>query len=120
MRSVTRRTKMARVRIRRGSEGPEHDPYSFTEITFFFTDKSRKPFTIHQGLGDWLKHGKRKYEWDAHCIATKFEELTGLSVRRAEAIPDILFERSMRKYSKEERWQILECIEADEAMLRNC
>jgi hypothetical protein len=32
----------------------------------------------------------------------------------------MLFERSMRKYSKEERWQIMECIEADEAMLRNC
>jgi hypothetical protein len=110
---------MANIKVKRGSEGPAHDPYSYTEITFYFTDKNKKPVTIHQGLGDWLKHGKRKYEWDAHCIAIKFEELTGLSVRRAEAIPDMLFERSMRKYSRAEREQIMECIEADADMLRN-
>jgi hypothetical protein len=110
---------MANIKVKRGSEGPAHDPYSYTEITFYFTDKNKKPVTIHRGLGEWLKHGKRKYEWDAHCIATKFEELTGLSVRRAEAIPDMLFERSMRKYSRAEREQIMECIEADAAMLRN-
>jgi hypothetical protein len=116
---------MAKVRVKRGSEGPEHDPYSFTEITFYFTDKSRKPITIHRGLGDWVKRGERgsskiinKY-LGLEDPAEIFELLTGLSVRRAEAIPDMLFERSMRKYSRAERENIMECIEADEAMLRN-
>jgi hypothetical protein len=120
-RSVTRRLKMASVRVRHGSEGPEHDPYSYTEITFYFTNPKRKPVTYHGGLGDWVKHGKRKYGFTRKKdLSDKFEELTGLSVRRAEMIPDMLFERSMRKYSKHERWQIMECIEADNAMLRNC
>jgi hypothetical protein len=110
---------MARVIVKRGSEGPSHDPYSYTEITFYFTNKRRKPVTYHGGLGDWVKHGKRRYGFTKKKDpADKFEELTGLSVRRAEAIPDMLFERSMRKYSRAEREAIMECIEADEAMLR--
>jgi hypothetical protein len=110
---------MARISVKRGSEGPEHDPYYYTEITFYFTDQNKTPVIIHQGLGDWIKYDGRIYIWDAYCVAAKFEELTGLSVNLAESIPNMLFERSMRKYSKEERWRIMECIEADEAMLRN-
>jgi|GEM_PF-5603466 hypothetical protein len=114
---------MAKIRVRRGSEGPKHDPYSFTEITFYFTDTTRNPVTIHSGLGEWVKTGDRHYDAQNSCgidPALIFEELTGLSVRRAEAIPNMLFERSMRKYSRAERESIMECIEADEAMLRNC
>jgi hypothetical protein len=113
---------MARISVRRGSEGPEHDPYSYTEITFYFTDPERKPVTIHQGLGEWVKTGDRHYDAQNSCgidPALIFEYITGLSVRRAEEIPNMLFERSMRKYSKEERWRIMECIEADATMLRN-
>jgi hypothetical protein len=113
---------MARVTVRHGSEGPQHDPYAFTEITFYFTNPKRKPVILHMGLGDWLKHGKRKF-MGFHTKkepTLKFEELTGLPVHKARQIPDILFERSMRKYSRAERENIMECIEADEAMLRNC
>jgi hypothetical protein len=114
---------MARINVRRGSEGPEHDPYSFTEITFYFTDPERSKVIFHSGLGTWLKYDGRKYDendsWLPAPVDKIFEHITGLSVRRAEAIPDMLFERSMRKYSKEERWRIMECIEADAAMLRN-
>jgi hypothetical protein len=115
---------MASVKVKRGSEGPEHDPYAFTEITFYFTDPERSKVVYHRGLGEWLKYDGRKYDesddWLPSSIDYLFKHITGLSVRKAESIPDMLFERSMRKYSKEERWQIMECIEADEAMLRNC
>jgi hypothetical protein len=114
---------MAKVRVKHGSEGPQHDPYSYTEITFYFTDKNKKPVTIHRGLGEWIHSaGKRPLSPVPHDenACEKFERLTGLSFRLAERIPDILFERSMRKYSRAEREGIMECIEADEAMLRNC
>ena len=113
---------MAKIRVRRGSEGPEHDPYSYTEITFYFTNPKRKPVTYHSGLSEWTKHGKRRYEGLSLFTdpAFIFRKLTGLWPKRAEKIPDILFERSMRKYSKQERQNIMECIAADEAMLRNC
>jgi hypothetical protein len=116
---------MAKVRVKHGSEGPAHDPYSYTEITFYFTDEKRKPVIYHGGLSEWVKHGKRKYgighiRNNDLWIRDRFKQLTGISVEKAEAIPNILFERSMRKYYKEERWQIMEAIEADAAMLRNC
>jgi hypothetical protein len=117
---------MARINVKRGSEGPEHDPYAYTEITFYFTNPKRKPVTYHYGLGEWLKHGKRKYNGKTgygkpeEHLAVIFEKLTGLPSHKAVHIPEILFERSMRKYTKAERWAIMECIEADEAMLRNC
>jgi hypothetical protein len=110
---------MASIKVRRGSEGQKHDPYSFTEITFYFTDVNKKPVIYHSGLCEWIKVGGRTYMWDAYCVAAKFEELTGISVHKAEQIPDILFNRSMRKVSARERWNIMECIEADAAMLRN-
>jgi hypothetical protein len=114
---------MARISIKRGSEGPEHDPYSFTEITFYFTDPKRSKVVYHRGLGEWLKYDGQKYDesdvWLPSSIDYLFKHITGLSVRKAESIPDMLFERSMRKYTKAERLAIMECIEADEAMLRN-
>jgi hypothetical protein len=112
---------MARIRIKRGSEGPQHDPYSFTEVTFYFTDKTKEPVKYHGGLAEWTQHGSVRYDIIYACgidPALIFEELTGISVRRAEAIPDMLLERSMRKYSRQERENIMECIEADQAMLR--
>jgi hypothetical protein len=112
---------MAKVRVKRGSEGPYHDPYSYTEITFYFTNKKRKPVTIHQGLGDWVKHGKRRYEGNTMLgdPALIFEKLTGLNPRYAERIPDILLGRYLRTLPKEQRWGVIECIEADQVVRRN-
>lgn len=107
---------MASIKVKRGSEGPRHDPYSFTEITFHFTNPKRKPVTYHGGLGEWVQHGKRRFEGERS--RAQFERLTGLSPERAERIPDILFERYLRTLSPHERWNVLECIEADQAMLR--
>jgi hypothetical protein len=112
---------MARITVKRGSEGPEHDPYAYTEITFYFTNSKRKPVTIHQGLGEWVRHGKRRYEGNGPFSEPYliFERLTGISARKAERIPDVLFNRMMKRHTKEEQWAIMQCIEADEEMLRN-
>lgn len=47
---------MSTISIRRGSEGPRHDPYSFTEIIVtrdspWFTGK----VTYHVGLDEWVR-----------------------------------------------------------------
>lgn len=113
---------MANVKVRRGSEGPAHDPYSYTEVTFYFTNKRRKPVTYHGGLGAWVRHGKRRYEgYHGHKDpALIFKRLTGLSVVQAERIPDIIFGRYLRKLSPQQRHNVMMCIEADRDMLANC
>jgi len=110
---------MAKISIKRGSEGPRHDPYAYTEITFTFTDPRRAPVTLHEGLGDWLKRAKALARLsDGESAAERFEALTGLSARRASEIPERLLARSLRRLPRDERSAILECIEADEALLR--
>lgn len=42
------RPEIKNVNVRKGSEGPTHDPYSFTEY-------SVNGLTLHLGLGTWLK-----------------------------------------------------------------
>lgn len=112
---------MAKISVRHGSEGPWHDPYSFTEITFYFTNPKRKPVIYHGGLAEWVKHGKRKYEGKGQFSEPDliFERITGISVKDALKIPDRVFWNSMKQYTKEEQEEILECIEADRAILRN-
>ena len=126
------RAKMARISVRRGSEGPRHDPYSYLEITFWPTSPRRKPVVYHSGLGEWVCHGRRRYEdrGERWCRKTEswvhrgaqssqiFERLTGLSVGRAEKIPRILEERYFRTLSREEREEIIMCMEANARMRR--
>lgn len=40
-----------------GSEGPRHDPYSYTEMSIFeeFDDGTKKDVTIHMGLAEWVE-----------------------------------------------------------------
>lgn len=40
------------IQIRRGSEGPRHDPYAFTEFT---VERRGMTVKLHEGLGDWIK-----------------------------------------------------------------
>jgi hypothetical protein len=44
--------KLGTVCITTGSEGPEHDPYSFTEYSFKYRGMD---FMLHLGLGETLK-----------------------------------------------------------------
>jgi hypothetical protein len=112
---------MANVKVKRGTEGPAHDPYSYTEVTFYFTNSRRKPVIYHGGLGEWTRHGKRKWQnsWgkNKNCAEIAFERLTGMHPSDAMYIPDIIRERKMRKMTKQERWEMQEIEAIDAQML---
>lgn len=110
---------MASVKVKCGTEGPAHDPYSYTDITFYFTNPRRKPVIYHSGLCEWVHHGKRHYsEHGAYHPAEVFEQLTGMSVYKARQIPGILEQRMLRALPPKQRWAVIQCMEADAEMLR--
>jgi hypothetical protein len=47
------------VEIKRGSEGPKHDPYAFEETTVVSTD-GKVEATVHEGLDVFLKVGNER------------------------------------------------------------
>lgn len=58
MRSNVYRTGSRTISIVNGTEGPTHDPYSYTEISV-----KRKGFpeiTLHFGLAVWMAYGKTR------------------------------------------------------------
>jgi len=67
------KTTMRHVVIRVGTEGPKHDPYSFTEyIVLEHKSGHIRTVTIHRGLGDYVKlNGK--------CTKRSMESLLGVS-----------------------------------------
>ena len=71
------------VRVRRGSEGPRHDPYGFIEIT---VDHYGNRYTLHEGLACWLEVNEERLEFFGDDYANTprvlFEEWTGCSVGR--------------------------------------
>lgn len=63
------------VSFRRGSEGPKHDPYSYTEIT---VNKSRNGFVkFHFGLDTWCEGNKIKVHGEPTAFDF-FEQLVGV------------------------------------------
>jgi hypothetical protein len=83
---------MARISIRSGTEGPRHDPYSWSEITFTKTDG-----TVIQlregglGYGQFTINGVQEARvYDDEYIQARFLILTGLTIARAN---DIYHER---------------------------
>lgn len=46
------RTSSGMLKIKTGTEGPRHDPYSYTETTM---ERNGDTVTLHEGLGDWLR-----------------------------------------------------------------
>jgi hypothetical protein len=70
------------ISTRTGTEGPRHDPYSFTEIT---VEARGHRVTVHYGLGEWIEvdgTGERLMALpDASCV---MEALTGLTLAQAE------------------------------------
>jgi len=77
---------MANIQVFTGSEGPSHDPYSWTEIVFTKTDGTTVTFKS-SGLGycDLTVGGKTERCFD-DSLEDKFEELTGLTSGKAEEI----------------------------------
>lgn len=52
-------TDVTKIDVRHGIEGPKHDPYSFTEITY---EKGNRKVVIHQGLAEWIKVNGQKID----------------------------------------------------------
>lgn len=75
---------MARIEIKHGSEGPKHDPYSYTEITFTPTHEGGTVYVLHMGLVDWIK-GNGKLIPCAD-VAFEFKTRTGLTPEDAQQI----------------------------------
>ncbi len=68
------------ISIKHGTEGPHHDPYSFTEVTI---DGRSGEVIFHCGLGEWtrLPDGTKV---DGSDAIKAFEKLTGLHPGVAE------------------------------------
>ena len=74
--------KFNSIDLRNGTEGPRHDPYSFTEIT---VHGRAGEVTIHAGLANWLRHNDKLITGEEKA-ALMFEKLTGLAPWTAEKI----------------------------------
>ena len=113
---------MARVFVRHGVEGPRHDPYCWTEITFVRTDGLTVVMRMG-GLG-YAKltcpdRSKRLVIRSFNCeygdcpAAAAFMRLTGMTPWQAERVPDILEERRSRHMSSVERHLYSDMLEHD-------
>ena len=56
------------VRLKTGTEGPTHDPYSYEELTVI---TPRGKVVLHEGLSVWLKHNDVKVD---QPLNTPYEE----------------------------------------------
>lgn len=88
---------MNNLKIKHGSEGPRHDPYGFTEITF---RGQRGSIKFHYGLATWCegeRNGRKfRVNEDANECLRLFEEITTMTPMRAESIA---FELPWRKHA---------------------
>src|SRR5579859_3325001 len=73
---------MSAIYMETGSEGPRHDPYSYTELTV-----ERQGLTVkaHYGLMVWLEsNGEREQICDDKLLDALFCDLTGMTIAQAE------------------------------------
>jgi hypothetical protein len=74
------------IEIRTGSEGPRHDPYSYTEITVTRSNGGWAKY--HAGLGEWLVVGiggeERKMNGSPEYLRNMFELVVGITPEGAE------------------------------------
>ena len=114
---------MADITVRRGVEGPRHDPYSWQEVAFSKTNGQVIRLRAGLGVSLWVD-GKlvdaieRVDDLECHLMQV-FKEMTGLSFRDALDMPDRLRERRLRSLPRAEREQIEACEGFDRQMLRN-
>lgn len=116
---------MAKVRIKSGSEGPSHDPYGWTEVTFTRTDGLEVQFR-YGGLGyerlllDGVKHLESfglMEGWDKSAAESAFEALAGFSPYEAERLVERQRRARWRRMSRREREQELAFEEADARLM---
>lgn len=75
---------MSSIDIKSGSEGPRHDPYSYSEITV--TRESGSTVCIHFGLIEWIEVNGIRSDCDYETAAEIFEDLAGISVEVAQKV----------------------------------
>lgn len=114
---------MARVWTREGSEGPRHDPYSWSEVHFEKTDGT--VVMLRQGgLGYsrlYVDGTKVKESFgDDNSAEAEFEVLTGMCPYKAQEVPEVLRERRLRRLPRPERLAAEACMHADARMLAAC
>lgn len=74
---------MTKLSMKRGAEGPSHDPYSFSEYT---VERDGRIHTLHQGLGvRYSLNGRTLVQSGDNGIAC-WEAETGLTVAQFERI----------------------------------
>ena len=95
---------MTKITTKRGSEGPRHDPYSWTEIAVHRSDCT---VTFHEGLGCyvdvqgglqhdrlWMTSDDSRARVEAH-----FERFAGVSVKTAQRAYDEFRARKVRYHA---------------------
>lgn len=87
------------ISITHGSEGPRHDPYSYTELT---VSKGNGWTTVHRGLAEWVEHCGERTECTGMgmLLDNLFEDYTGLTIKQAERIVRKIHERPYREHRK--------------------
>lgn len=75
---------MSSIDITSGSEGPQHDPYSYSEITV--ERPSGATVKIHFGLIEWIEVNGIRSDCDYKTAAEIFEDLAGISVETAQKV----------------------------------
>ncbi len=82
----SRRFAGGTISIKTGSEGPRHDPYSYTEYTISRTGGFTA--TLHQGLGVWLEvngnHTNAQSNEQEKVAVDYFEQLCHISLKTFE------------------------------------
>jgi hypothetical protein len=73
---------MSTINIETGTEGPEHDPYGWREITV--TRENGVVVTIHEGLGTWLDIDGRRVSEVHDDLEEIFEKFAGITPQVAE------------------------------------
>jgi hypothetical protein len=83
------------IDTKEGTEGPRHDPYSYTEVT---VNGRNGRVTYHYGLDEWVCVGEEKSRDKPREV---FERLTGVDPWTAEKISRALpYRKHQRKCGK--------------------
>ena len=115
---------MNKITVKRGTEGPTHDPYGYVRVIFHRMTGDVIDCKI--GLGCSLKVNDKLIKpifpsGDEDNYQTtyekEFEKYAGISFMYAVSIPDILRERRYRSMSKKDRESCIACEEADDRMM---
>lgn len=118
---------MASVRVRRGTEGPRHDPYGWTKIEFTRTDgtiiEARRGDLGYMNLtthypNDVVAVSKFNGESGVRDGEAMFQQLTGMSFDVAERMPELVQWRRVRAMSKKERAEYFAWTAYDAALRR--